>query len=355
MPVGMDRFVPPDLTSAMPACLPPGKPDWVRIGNAMYHRSCFRMLPDLPDRKELADWRDDVRKTLPPKDPSSVCRLNEFGAIELGTRGALPLVPHEQIWAENFTRDYPARGIHPRTAAEAIHTSFREVLMAVDTCLEKINHEYAARMRMAMAVTPRPGKRRGAPGKIYLPYIGCGEQIALECEPEYCERAQGELWRGFDPAKNEDGPGALEDALRGLMSEGHCRPAHAPGTTLGSTDTANLRPGDVCDGSPRIDLFNATARFANTALGGPSTLFHEFLHAAGVPDSPGHNHGTKEDELPAGDSVYACQAVAFQAFFKGISDDELRDACIQCAGSVIEKAHCFLGRKHLATLGCRAP
>lgn len=316
-----------------PSCFPPGKPhEWAHMGFANINRSCFRALSK-SDQKQIADWaKQDFHS-------GDLCRMDEFGEQALDKTDNLFKSDEKGpvIWAARFKAEYPStapKGL-PGSPAEAIYVGFRKALAATDTCLESVNPGLASRVRQAMGV-----EFRADTGSVFRPSIECSQQEAYQCDgpQSACDAAKKSLEpvfrSGLDPVRQDDGYATLRKLK--------CAPAHPHGTILGGVDAANLVSGAVAMGSPKIQIFNPTALFGEGAQGA-STLFHEFLHAAGAQEGPDHNHGTKDDDIqiPAIDQVYACQALAFTPLFEHLSAAQLESACLKCA----DESHAALCRR----------
>jgi hypothetical protein len=323
---------PLELPTTLPACYPAGPREWAPIGFVDFHRSCFRAL-STRDRGRLRSW------SRRPVSGGEACQLDKFGDLATDPRtGGLARTPEHVPWADRFLDEYPVQG----SAAEAIYEAFRRARDTSQRCLSQLNPNLNSRVRQAMGIEPRGTQ----PPESYRPAIDCRDQDAYFCPVprDECERLRIQLSDGYEE-------GRLGESGRAALAQRECRPAHPPGQTLGSIDGANLRQDDVAKGSPRIHIFNATALYDSTAHGA-STVLHEFLHAAGAHDGRDHNHGTRDNEVPPGDQVYACQAIVFSAFFDGIPGADLKRACLTCASP--EKAHLCSDRdSDLQRLGCR--
>jgi hypothetical protein len=315
-----------------PSCFPAGKPhEWAHMGFANIHKSCFRALSQA-DHKQIAAWaKQDFR-------PGDMCRMDEFGEQALDKKDDFFRTEDKgpALWAARFGSEYPSDPkTKPGSPAEAIYAGFHKALDATDSCIEAVNPGLASRVRQAMGVEFRAGT-----GSVFRPSIECAQQQAYKCEgaPSVCEAARAQLEpmfrQGLDPIRQDEGYSTLR--------KNKCAPAHPHGTILGSVDATNLVDGAVAKGSPKIRIFNPTALFGQGAQGA-STLFHEFLHAAGAQADKDHNHGTEDDDIkiPATDQVYACQALAFTPLFEHISDAQLESACLKCA----DESHADLCRK----------
>jgi hypothetical protein len=315
-----------------PSCFAPGARESVRLGWANFGRSCFRGLA-ATDPTRIQKWSKSVMSE------SMHCDFMEMGhESHSPDQGG-----GAKAWAEGMPRKYGSK-LTPQggSAAQAIYASFGKALSAADGCLNEVNPALATRVRQAMGAGYRSG------GGVFRPMIECMEQEAFQCNtpPEGCESVKATLQKAYEEPTGEN-----RDTYANRIRAMGCKPAHPEGTVLGAIDAANLKPGAVAEGSPRLQIFNPTAASAGPRLS--STLFHEFLHAAGARESGAHNHGTTESEVPAGDQVYGCQALAFQAFFEKISADDLRRACELCAAPA-RKTFCQKSEAELQKAGCRS-
>lgn len=297
------------------------------MGYAHFHRSCFRTLSD-SDSQNLRSLSERAR---------GECRYDFFGSRGQDSSGRA---------VRDFLEQNPPAFATPSTSAEAIYASFREVIESTNSCLIQLNPALAERVLQAMGVHPR-----GSGEPNFRPAIECEEQMAFECDgkAERCEGVRDGLAASYR-ARNE----GFEEELRHVLRDMNCRPAHGHGAFLGSIDAGALAEGQLLRGSPHIRIYNPTALFNRPGASGRSTLFHEFLHAAGASAIAQHNEGAHENELPEGDQVYACQAVVYRSFFDRLAPAQLRAACALCADAA-HQGICARPARWFESHGCRRP